>query len=149
MSDTLTIAVVGALVGVAGSFVLTYVRDIYLHSKRTKEQHRRAIVERRLEKLYTPLYQFIKAAEFLRKKPTLTFTFPLGTNAEESREKVLLDSIIENYLYLADDELMALLPRIHGVGYYQKENEGIDEQVVKLIVSGYEKLRREYFSFGA
>lgn len=147
--DEVSVAIIGGLVGVAGSFVLTYIRDIYLHSKRTKEQHRRAMVERRLEKLYTPLYQFIKAAEFLTKKPILTFTFSQGAHAEESREKVLLDSIIENYLYLADDNLMALLPRIHGVGFYQAENKGVDEQVVKLVISGYEKLRREYFAFGS
>ena len=106
-------------------------------------------MERRLEKLYTPLYQFIKAAEFLTKKPTLTFSYSAGVKAEESREKVLLDSTIENYLYLADDDLMALLPRIHGVGFYQEENRGVDEQVAKLVVSGYEKLRKEYFAFGA
>ena len=147
--DALSVALIGGLIGVAGSFVLTYIRDIYLHSKRTKEQHRQAIVERRLEKLYTPLYQFIKAAEFLTKKPVLTFTYSAGVSAEASREKVLLDSTIENYLYLADDDLMALLPRIHGVGFYQAENKGVDEQVAKLVVSGYEKLRREYFAFGA
>lgn len=134
--------------GVAGSFVLVYVRDMYLYTRRTKEQHQRALVQRRLEKLYSPLYRFVKTSEFLLKRPTISFDIPAGTQGDESRERILLDSIIEKYLYLAEDDLMELLPRIHGVGYYQEENKGIEEQVVKLILDGYEKLRKEYFAFG-
>lgn len=146
--DDLSIAVIGGLVGVAGSFVLTYIRDIYLHKKRTREQHRQVIVESRLEKLYTPLYQLIKAAEFLTGKQALTFSYSSGVKPEESREKVLLDSTIENYLYLADDDLMMILPQIHGAGFYQEKGKDNAEQVVKLVVRGYEKLRKEYFAFG-
>jgi hypothetical protein len=147
--DDISATLIGAFVGVAGAFILTYVRDIYLYSRRTKAQERRAIVQRRLEKLYSPLYRFVKSSEFILKKQTITFSIPAGKDDSTSREKNFLDSTIERYLYLADDDLMALLPRIHGVGYYQKENAQINEQVVKLITSGYEKLRREYFALGS
>lgn len=147
--DDVSATLIGAFVGVASSFILTYVRDIYLHSKRTKEQEKRAIVQRRLEKLYSPLYRFVKSSEFILKKQTITFEIPSGKDDSESREKNFLDSTIEQYLYLADDDLMPLLPRIHGVGYYQKENAAINDQVVKLIISGYEKLRSEYFALGS
>jgi hypothetical protein len=58
-----------------------------------------------------------------------------------------LDSIILNYGYLADDdELMRLLPQILGPGFYDPRNKGTAPRMVELIVSGYEKLRKEYFA---
>jgi len=150
MTD-LTSTLTGAFLGFAGSALLMYVRDIYLHSKRTREQHRRAIIERQLEKLYSPLYRFIKSSELLVKHPTIAVTVSSeeSKRGEEGRQKEFLDSIIENYLYLAEDDLMVLLPRLHGVAFWQKENEETMTQLVKHVVSQYEKLRKEYFSFGA
>jgi len=137
--DNLATVLVSASVGFAGSALLMYIRDIYLHARRIKEQHRHIIIERQLENLYSPLYLFVKSTEFLFKERTIKLS---------EKEKVIFDSIIERYLYLAEDSLMVLLPRIHGIGYDQKENKEINDQVVELILRGYEKLRREYFASG-
>lgn len=145
--DNLATVLISALVGFASSSFLMYIRDIYLHAKRIKEQYRRAIVEKQLENLYSPLYLFVKKAEFLLKKKTFTFEIP-SKSGTEGRQKEFLDSIVEKYLYLAEDDLMALLPKSHGVGYYKEENKKTNEQVVDLIVSGYERLRKEYFALG-
>jgi hypothetical protein len=55
------------------------------------------------------------------------YALSFSVGCVRSREKNFLDSTIERYLYLADDELMALSPRIHGVGYYQSENAAIND----------------------
>jgi len=139
MNELATI-LISASIGFAGSALLMYIRDIYLYGKRTKEQHRRTIIERRLEKLYSPLYRNIKTSEFLFKQQTLSSVTTQG--------KQELDSIIDNGLYLAEDELMKLLPRIYGAGYYQEANKEIVGQIVKLITNSYERLRKDYFAFG-
>ena len=141
---TLTVAVIGALVGVAGSFVLTYIRDIYLHSKRTREQRRLSIVEMQLEKVYSPLYRFIQTMKALTGNAVLGFQG--STQGAPTADKLLLDSIIANYLFLAEPELAALLPGIHGVGFYQPQNQKIIPQVTALITDGYQRLRAEYFA---
>jgi hypothetical protein len=140
----LSVAVLGALVGVAGSFVLTYVRDIYLHSKRAREQRRLAIVERQLEKVYSPLYRFIETFQALTGQRALGIQGSFF--AAQSPDKILFDSIIANYLYLADPDLAGILPRLHGVGFYQPQNQQAITDVVTLITNGYERLRKEYFA---
>jgi hypothetical protein len=146
--DELLSVLTSLLSGFLGAGLLLYVRDIYLYSKRAKEQRTRARVRRQLEKLYTPLYVYIKKAEFLTGLPTLAIEEnPLGMGPSESRQKEFLDSIVENYTYLADDELTHdLLPRIHGAGFYKKENQETVRRVAELTLSGYQKLRKEYFA---
>jgi hypothetical protein len=147
-ADAFSVALVGALVGVAGAFLLTYVRDIYLHSKHFKQRQRRDIVQRQLEKLYSPLYQYVKRSEYLLNESIISFSHDSKNDGLDAREKVVFDSVIENYMYLAEDDLMALLPRIHGPAYYKVTDEKIAQKVAALVVSGYEKLRKEYYDLG-
>jgi hypothetical protein len=149
----LTTAITSAVIGFAGAALLMYVRDIYLYSRRIAEQRHRAIVERQLEKLYSPLYRFIKTAEFLTGKAVLAFQgSPIqsgGASAiTQSPDKKYLDYIIAHYLYLAEEELANLLPRIHGVGFFNPANQSLVQDASDLIVKHYQKLRGEFYSFG-
>lgn len=82
----------------------------------------------------------VKYSEFILtdKKPTLTYIDDEG--------KKDLDSTILNYGYLADDELMKLLPQVLGPAFYDARNNQTVQQMLSLILSGYEKLRKQYFS---
>jgi len=126
--------------GVLGAAFLFYIRDVWLYSKRTKAQLRRAVVQRKLEKLYSPLFMLVKYQDFIitdnTTKPNLTYI------SEENKKE--LDSIIMNYAYLGDDELMRLLPQALGVGFYDERNREVSQHMARLIMSGYEKLRNEY-----
>jgi len=139
MEDWL-VAVLSLSSGFVGAALFFAIREWVLYPRRTKEQRRRGIVQRKLEKLYTPLFMLVRYSEFILrdKKPTLTY---LGDGGKKD-----LDSLILNYGYLADDELMKLLPRILGPAFYQASNKEIVPQVVDLIVSGFEKLRNSCFS---
>jgi hypothetical protein len=149
-------SLLGAAAGFAGAFFLFFIRDVWLQSKRTKAQRRHARVQRQLEKLYTPLFMLIKYGEFILKDrgPTLTYiSEPISLSPDgfpkrgADKGKRDLDSIILNYGYLAgDDELMRLLPQILGAGFYDARNKETVPRMVELIVSGYEKLRKEYFT---
>ena len=139
MEDWL-VAILSLSSGFAGAVLFFAIREGVLYPSRTKEQRRQAIVKRKLEKLYTPLYMLIKYSKFILrdKKPTLTY---IGDSGKKD-----LDSLILNYGYLAEDELMELLPRILGPGFYQASNAEIVPKVVDLIVTGFEKLRNDYLS---
>jgi hypothetical protein len=109
-------------------------------------------VQRQLEKLYTPLFMLTKYHEFIigdKGGPNLTYISDLISSKPQGgvdRGKRDLDSIILNYGYLADDELMGLLPQILGAGFYDARNKETVPRMVELIVSGYERLRKEYFA---
>jgi len=128
--------------GFLGAAFLFYVRDVWLFSRRTREQRKRAIVQRKLEKLYSPLFMRIKLQEFIIRdestKPNITYA------GEE--DKKALDSTILDYGYLADDKLMKLLPRLLGAAFHDPRNKEVVPQIVNLIVSGYTKLRKEYLA---
>jgi hypothetical protein len=141
------------LSGFVGAALLLYVRDVYLYSKRTKQQQRRAIVQRQLEKLYSPLFMLVKYAEFTIGKPIMTYIAdPISFSekgvpeAKVPKGKQDLDSIILNFGYLAEDDLMSLLPRLVGPGFYDQRNAEIAPRMVELVLGGYEKLRKEYFA---
>jgi hypothetical protein len=149
------VSLLAALIGFVAAFLLFYLRDIRLYSKRTKEQRRRGIVQRQLEKLYSPLFFLIKYHEFIvpGREPGLTYIAdPISFSPEGipesrvSKGKRDLDSIILNYGYLAEDELMGLLPRLVGAGFYDKRNAETVPRMVELILSGYERLRKEYYA---
>jgi hypothetical protein len=125
--------------GVLGAAFLFYIRDVWLYSRRTKKQRRRDLVQRKLEKLYSPLFMLLKQSEFIisDKEPKLYLN--------EEGEKYF-DSMILNYGYLADDELMKLLPRFLGAAFHDSRNKEMVRQTVNLILSGYSKLREEYVS---
>ena len=128
--------------GFLGAAFLFFVRDVWLFSRRTKEQRKRAVVQRKLEKLYSPLFMRIKYQEFIIRdesaKPSLTYI-----GEEDNKD---LDSTILNYGYLADDELMKLLPQLLGVAFYDSRNKEVVRHMVNLILSGYSKLRKEYLA---
>ena len=144
------------LSGILGAALLFSLREFILIPSRTKEQRKRQQVQRQLEKLYTPLFMLVKHVEFILPggEPTLTYIAdPISFSAQGipeskvSKGKRDLDSIILNYGYLAEDELAKLLPRILGAGFYDQRNKEAVSRMVELIVSGYERLRKEYFSF--
>src|SRR3972149_6060887 len=97
-------AIVGAIVGGGATW--------RIQRGGTKDQRRRAIVQRKLEKLYTPLFMLIKYHGFIirngDKQPNLTY---IGEQGKKD-----LDSIILNYGYLGDDELTKILPQFLGAG---------------------------------
>ena len=146
-------SLLGAAAGFAGAFFLFFIRDVWLQSKRTKAQRRHARVQRQLEKLYTPLFMLTKYHDFIindKEGPNLTYVSdPISSKPQVGvdRGKRDLDSIILNYGYLADDdELMRLLPQILGPGFYDPRNKETAPRMVELVVSGYERLRKEYFA---
>jgi len=49
----------------------------------------------------------------------------------------------------AEEELADLLPRIHGVGFYNSANQSIVQDVSNLVVKDYQKLRSEFYKFGS
>jgi len=126
--------------GFLGAALLFLVRDVWLFSRQTREQRKRAVVQRKLEKLYSPLFMRIKFQEFIIRDES---TKPNITYAGE-QDKKDLDSTILNYGYLADDELMKLLPRLLGAAFHDPRNKEVVRQIVNLILSGYSKLRKEY-----
>jgi hypothetical protein len=126
------------LSGILGAALLFSLREFILIPSRTKEQRKRQQVQRQLEKLYTPLFMLVKYGEFILKdkQPTLTHI------GEEGKKD--LDSMILNYGYLADDELMKLLPQVLGPAFYDARNKETAQHMVSLILSGYERLHKEY-----
>jgi len=140
------------LSGFLGAAVLFSLREFIIVPSRTKEQRRHVRVQRQLEKLYTPLFMLTKYHEFIigdKGGPNLTYISDLISSKPQGgvdRGKRDLDSIILNYGYLADDELMGLLPQILGAGFYDARNKETVPRMVELIVSGYERLRKEYFA---
>jgi len=141
LSSSLIILLPSLFGGFLGGTLLFFVRDVWLVSKRTSEQHRRELVQNKLEKLYTPLFMRVKYQEFIIRdesnKPNLTFV-------HEEDEKDFASTVL-NYGYLADDELMPLLPRVIGVGFFDDRNKEIAQHFSRLVISEYEKLRKEYF----
>jgi hypothetical protein len=97
----------------------------------------------------------VKRSEFLLHESVISFSHELGAKYKglETREKIALDSTIENYMYLAEDNLMVLLPKIHGPAYYKQpekeDDKQLAEKIAALVISGYEKLRKEYFQLGS
>jgi hypothetical protein len=136
-SSAFLLSVLSGFLGAALLFVL---RELILIPSRTKEQRKRKQVQRQLEKLYSPLFMLVKYGEFILtdKKPTLTY---IGDEGKKD-----LDSTILNYGYLADDELMKLLPQVLGPAFYDARNMQTVQQMLSLILGGYEKLRKQYFS---
>lgn len=128
--------------GFLGAGLLLYVRDVWLFSRRSKEERKRALVQRRLEKLYSPLFMRIKYQDFVisdpSAKPSLTYI--------DEEDKKNLDSTILNYGYLAEDELMKLLPQVLGVGFFDERNKATVQQLVRIILSEYASLRGEYLA---
>jgi hypothetical protein len=139
------------LSGILGAALLFSLREFILIPSRTKEQRKRQQVQRQLEKLYTPLFMLTKYHDFIIKDkegPNLTYiSDPISSKPQGvDRGKRELDSIVLNYGYLAEDELAKLLPRILGAGFYDQRNKESASRMVELIVSGYERLRKEYFA---
>lgn len=114
-----------------------------------RKNRRRETIEKQLDGLYNPLYVLVKYLESISpdKKPGLTY-LAYGMDREEtSRGKRQLDEIILKGCYLADDkELEELLPRVVGAGLYQEANKEAGERITQLIISGYDRLRKEYLS---
>jgi hypothetical protein len=46
---------------------------------------------------------------------------------------------------LPDDDLQDILPRVIHAGFWKEDNKDTVEKAVQLIISGYEKLRKEYY----
>lgn len=128
--------------GVLGAGLLFYIRDVWLFSRRSKEERRRAVVQRKLEKLYSPLFMRIKYQDFVisdpSAKPGLTYI--------DEEDKKALDSTILNYGYLAENELMKLLPQVLGVGFFDERNKATVQQLVSIVLGEYASLRKEYFA---
>ncbi len=143
---TLLLSLFGGVLGAASLF---YVRDIRLYSRRNREQRRRDLVQRKLEKLYTPLFMRVKFQEFIiddeTTKPNITYI----TYSKSDDDKKDLDSTILNHGYLADDELMPLLPRMLGVAFFDERNRESAHNAARLIMSGYETLREEYLGLAS
>jgi len=110
---------------------------------------RKDTILKQLDGLYNPLYVLVKYLESISpdKKAGLTY-LAYGIDKEEiNRGKKRLDEIILKGCYLADDkELEDLLPRVVGAGFYQPANKDAGDRITKLIISGYERLRKEYLS---
>jgi hypothetical protein len=137
-SDWIMVAITAALVYYA-----------YATISEGKKDRRKAAIARQLEGLYSPLYVIAKYRESISadKKPGLTYLAYGMDNEETRRGQRQLDEIILRGSYLADDkELEELLPRIVHAGFYQKANEEAGEKIAQLIISGYERLRKEYLS---
>jgi len=144
------------LSGILGGALLFALRELVLIPARTTEQRRRALVQRQLEKLYTPLYTLVKYGKLILKDqgPHLPYisdpiSFSPGGIPQQGQDKGKqdLDSIILNYGYLADDELAELLPGLVGPAYFQPHinTPEVVKRMVELIESGYVRLRKEYF----
>jgi hypothetical protein len=139
--------------GILGGAIFFILREIILIPSRTKAKKRHARAQRQLEKLYTPLFMLTKYYDFIigdKEGSNLTYisdpisSKPLGGVDRGKRD---LDSIILNYGYLADDdELMKLLPRIIGAGFYDTRNKETAPRMVELIENGYTRLRKQYFA---
>jgi len=141
------IALVSLASGLLGGAFVFVVREGLMYPRRLKERRGRAIVERKLEKLYNPLYTLVKYYESVSKdkKPALTF-LAYGLRDDERIEgQKRFDSVILNYGYLAEDDLHQILPRIIHAGWYKEENKEKAARAVQLIISGYEALRKEYY----
>jgi hypothetical protein len=141
------IALVSLASGLLGGAFVFVVREGLMYPRRLRERRGRAVVERKLEKLYNPLYTLVKYAESVseNKKPALTF-LAYGMSHEEIIEgQKRFDSMILNYAYLAEDDLHQILPRIICAGFYKEENKETMERTVQLIIGGYETLRKEYY----
>jgi hypothetical protein len=147
MSSWIDVGSVSDWIMVAVTLALVYYA--YATISEGKKDRRKAAIARQLEGLYSPLYAIVKYRESISadKKPGLTF-LSYGTNGEErSRGQKQLDEIILRGSYLADDrELEELLPRIVHAGFYQEANKEAGEKIAQLIISGYERLRKEYRS---
>jgi hypothetical protein len=136
--------IIPALIGAAVTFILMYVREIYIYKRKFKREMQIALIEKRLEKLYSPLYRIIKTSEVRLGKPQIGY----GKRSDEkgeARQKLYLDQLIEDYFYLASDELQPYLAEIHGSGFYHPKMD--PEKMVNLIIEEYSELRSEYFAY--
>ncbi|MEA2076279.1 MAG: hypothetical protein U9O85_11265 [Euryarchaeota archaeon] len=135
--------IIPALIGAVVTFFLMYVREIYLYKRKFKREMQIALIEKRLEKLYSPLYRIIKTSERRLGKPMIGF----GRRSDEkgeARQKLYLDQLIEDYFYLASNELQPYLAEIHGSGFYHPKMD--PEKMINLIIKEYSELRNEYFA---
>ena len=126
-------AVIGAITGAIASFIFMH----YLYDKNFKRGKRRELVEKRLEKLYSPLYTFTKR---LKKENELAIT----------RDRVRIVELIERYCYLASKELKPFLTLMLSYAHYDydmmREAPEKAEKMVELIKNEYNELRDEYFA---
>lgn len=141
MNELLVSAVIGAITGAFASFVLMY----YLYDKNFKRERRRELLEKRIEKLYSPLYCNIKSIDALLGKPTISYT-KRSKEEGEARMKTYLDQLIEQNFHLASKELQPLLAGIYGVGFYHLKDEDA-KKIIELIKKEYNELQDEYFSY--
>lgn len=123
-------ATVGAVVGALLSFLLMWI----LYDKNFKREKRIELAEKRLEKLYSPLYSFINSEAVAME----LIDFSARGNLME---------VIENNIHLASDELRPFLKRwlettVDGVDM-ENQYPGDPENMCELIESEWKKLRKE------
>ena len=133
MNEVVVSAVIGAITGAIASFILMY----YLYDKNFKREKRRELVERRLEKLYSPVYTFTKR---LKEEDGLAIT----------SDRMRIVELIERYCYLASEELKPFLTLMLSYALYDydmmREAPEKTEKMFELIKKEYNELRDEYFA---
>lgn len=135
MGDT-TSSIVAAFIGLAGAFILVYIRDIYLDKMKFHRQIQRSIIEKQLENLYSPLSENIKSNELQFGQKDLKWS--------NDAEKQELDQIINKNFHLASNDLQPLLARIYRSGAYNVSVED-KNKLIDTITKEFEQLRKEYF----
>jgi len=154
MDELLTI-LLPAVIGAVVAFLILYMKEIILFKKQQREKIERNQIEKKLDKLYSPLYAIIKSNEIVHKKRILSYNeWTTSTGIKENNLNHLLN-IIEQGLYLASNELQPQLAKfyINPTEWYEKDgisdkDKRLAKELADLIIKEYVELRKKYYNIG-
>lgn len=120
--NSLLSGMVGAIAGVIAA--------IAYEEYRYRKQNKRTLAEEKLKRLYGPLMFFIKRDKKFGEKFTLVHT---------EDESNLIDNIIRDSYYLADDDFKEDVLILHSLLRYQEKNADKINEIVSKIEEGYKR----------
>lgn len=141
------LVVLSSVLGLSGGFIIMYIRDILLDKRKRKEERERYLTEKRLEKLYSPLYRNIMTSKAICGREDIVTSKPLSDEGE-GWEAIELKKLINNGFYLASEELQPILAEYyyhHVIKKDPKQKEEDSLKLVKIIKDDYKSLRNKYF----
>jgi hypothetical protein len=123
----------GGLIGAVIASVLVIIYEEIKYARNV----RRDVAKEKLEKLYSPLFFFLKNSKNISgKKDEDGFL-------HSKEEGELIDKIVFNYYYLADDDLRNNIFLLYSSSRYKGGNKEIFNDIFSKIRQGYERYRKE------
>lgn len=123
--NSLLSGMIGAMVGI----IVAIAYEEYKYQRQKKIN----LAEQKLKKLYGPLMFFIKRSEKFGER------FSLAHTKDESK---LIDDIISDSYYLADDDFKEDVLVLHSLLRYQEKNSDTIKEIISKIKEGYERNKK-------